>query len=217
MIKIKSFACMLVIAFIMCGAGCVSKKADAAAHQLSVKIILGSTRQGRMSPKIAHALKQIADKRTDIKTEIIDLNDYNLPFFNEATPPASRKTITDPIIQRWSDVIQEADAFIIVSPEYNSGYPGVLKNALDWLYKEWNNKPVGFVGYAGGSAGATTSLAQLHQVAHGLEMKTIATDINIPSSWKALDETGDFVNKDIGNLFNTMLDQLIRVHSTSVK
>lgn len=211
--KITSLLSMM-LAF-MGSACCDSKHADkgqntqrSTAKKTQLKIILGSTRKGRTSDKIGNALKQIADKRSDVVTEILDLNDFNLPFLNDEIPPASRKTITDPAVKKWADKIAQADAFIIVVPEYNSGYPGVLKNALDSLYQEWNNKPVAFVGFSGGPSGGANAIAQLHEVALALQMKPVANDIKVPTAWKAFDEKRNLVNPSIANELNTIIDQL---------
>lgn len=179
-------------------------------EKIHLKIILGSTRQGRTSDKIAQELKLMADKRSDITTEILDLKDFNLPFFNEEVPPARRETIADPIIQKWSDAISAGDAFIIVVPEYNYGYPGVLKNALDSLYTEWNDKSVAFVGYSGGPAGGANAIAQLRQVAQGFKMIPVEAEIMIPSAWKAFDTKGKLVNQHVEDELNAMIDQLIK-------
>jgi NAD(P)H-dependent FMN reductase len=175
----------------------------------TIYLILGSTRKGRMSEKFGTPLKRLADKREDITTEIIDLRDYHLPFLNDEIPPSDRKVITDPVVQRWSDKIQEADGFIIITPEYNFGYPGVLKNALDVLYKEWNEKPVAFIGYSAGQTGATSSISHLRHVARGLKMKAVPAQISIPNELKALDSHGHFVDKNIEHYFNTVVDQII--------
>jgi len=175
----------------------------------NIQIILSSTRKGRISDKIGSALKHMADKRQNVSAQIVDLRDYSLPFLNDEESPASRKQISDPAVKKWSDKIKEADAFIIVSPEYNAGYPGVLKNALDSLYIEWHNKPVGFVGYSGGSSGGANAINQLRQVVMELKMKPVSLDIKIPSSSKALDKEGNFIDKTIENKLNSIIDQLI--------
>jgi NAD(P)H-dependent FMN reductase len=184
------------------------------AQQKDIKIILGTTRTGRTSKKIADTLKKMADKRTDIHTEIIDLNDYNLPFFNDVIAPDRRETITDPVVQKWSDKITQSSSFIIVLPEYNSGYPGVLKNALDSLYKEWNNKPVAFVGYSGGPTGGSSAIAQLRQVAKTLQMIPIDVEINIPMAWKVFDQDGNLLDKNIEPQLNNMIDAIIAAQKT---
>lgn len=174
-----------------------------------IHIILGSTRKGRISDKIGAALKRIIDTKANALTEIIDLRDYNLPFLSDDIPPATRETITDAAVQKWSDTIKMADAFIIVTPEYNAGYPGVLKNALDSLYKEWNGKSVGFVGYSGGASGGTSTIAQLRQVAHALKMKTVESDVTIGNSWKALDDQGMLTEKNIETNIFALVEQLV--------
>ncbi|MCL4361791.1 NAD(P)H-dependent oxidoreductase [Candidatus Dependentiae bacterium] len=198
-IKIKLIFFISLITILICDA-----------KKLDIKIILGSTRQGRTSEKLGRILKVMADKNDSITTEIIDLRDYNLPFFNDEMPPAYRETVEDPITKKWSDKINEADAFIIVSPEYNSGYSGVLKNAMDSLYKEWNNKPVAFVGYSGGESGATSAVAQLRQVAKAFQMIPVSCEINIGTSWKAFDTKGNLV-KDIENDFNNMINEIVNL------
>lgn len=183
-------------------------------YPVKVKIILGSTRQGRSSDKIAQYLDQLLAKRTDINTEIIDLRDYNLNFLSDEISPASRKTITDSLVQRWSDTITDADAFIIVVPEYNAGYPGVLKNALDILYKEWNGKPVGFVGYSGGPSGGISAISQLRAVTIALKMVPVDCQIHIPTVWKAFDNTGHCTDQTIAAQLDIMINQCIKVHRT---
>lgn len=189
------------------------------AKKLVIQIILGSTRQKRTSDRIAAAVKDMADthKGADIEFEIVDLKDYNLPFLNDEISPSSRENITDPLIQKWSDKIKQADAFIIVVPEYNSGYPGVLKNALDSLYKEWNNKPVAFIGYSGGPSGGSSAVSQLRSVANALKMVPVSCSINIPHAWKAFDTKGNLTHKNIKQELHTMIDQIISTRSLSKK
>lgn len=182
-------------------------KGNEGSKKMVIHIILGSTRQGRTSHTIAQVLKNKADTRNDIVTEVLDLRDYNLPFLNDETAPASREKITDPTVKKWSDKIKEADAYIIIVPEYNAGYPGVLKNALDSLYKEWNNKPVALIGYSGGPSGGASALAQLRQVVSTLKMTPISFDITIPYSGKAFSKHGDL--KTIEQEISTLLDRLV--------
>lgn len=144
-----------------------------------VKIILGSTREGRFSDKPGHWLVAQAAERSDAEFEVLDLRDYEMPFFDEAeTPSYKTKPYADPAVVRWTAKIAEADAFIIIAPEYNHGYPGILKNALDYVYQEWNNKPVAFVTY--GSAMGARSVEQLRLVSVELQMAPIRNAIHIP-------------------------------------
>ena len=101
---------------------------------LKIKVIVGSSRANRFSEKPASWIFDLAKKRTDLDVELLDLRDYPLPFFEEAMPPGLAKDqYSNPIVMKWRDKIREADGFIICSPEYNHGYPAVLKNALDLL------------------------------------------------------------------------------------
>ena len=123
---------------------------------LKIKIIVGSTRANRFSEKPTQWILELAKKRSDLDVELLDLRDYPLPFFEEAMPPGLAKDgYTTPAVVKWRDKIKEADGFIIVTPEYNHGYPAVLKNALDYTYFAWARKAVAFVswGSAGGARG----------------------------------------------------------------
>ncbi len=149
------------------------------ADKLKLKVIIGSTREGRFSEKPAHWILDKA-KQLDVDTELLDLRDYPMPFLDTPVSPAYlNKEYKHDTVRKWSEKIEEADAFIIVTSEYNHGYPAVLKNALDWVFPEWNKKAVGFVGY--GNAGGARSIEQLRQVVTELQMATIRRAIHI--SW----------------------------------
>lgn len=146
---------------------------------MHIKIILGSTREGRFSDKAGAWIKGELDKIADVEAEVLDLRDYPMPFFSEAeTPGYKSKPYTEPVVARWTAKIAEGEAYIIVAPEYNHGYPAVLKNALDWVYQEWNNKPVAFVSY--GSAMGARTVEQLRQVAVELQMAPIRNALHMP-------------------------------------
>ena len=148
-------------------------------QRLKVKIILGSTRQGRFSEKPGRWIHEEAKKRGEFDAELLDLRDYEMPFFDEPVSPSYKeKPYEHEAVGRWTAKIAEADAFIIIAPEYNHGYPGVLKNALDYAYQEWNNKPVAFVSY--GSALGARSVEQLREVAVELQMAPIRNAIHMP-------------------------------------
>src|SRR6059036_2032346 len=108
---------------------------------VSIKTILGTTRPNRFGDKPARWVNDLAAARTGVDAELLDLRDYPLPFFEEPTSPARFEgKYPNEVAGRWARKIGEADAFIIVAPEYNHGYPAVLKNALDWAYAEWIRK-----------------------------------------------------------------------------
>src|SRR5690606_14476488 len=132
-----------------------------------IGIIIGSTREGRFGDKPARWISGIAAKRTDMQFELIDLRDYPLPFFEEQMSPVYAPT-QHPVAQRWAARLATLDGFIVVTPEYNHGASAVLKNALDYAYKEFNRKPIAFVGYGG--VGAARSVEHLRMVAVDLQM-----------------------------------------------
>lgn len=157
---------------------------------IKVHIIIGSTRDGRFSEKPARYLYDELGKREDARPDLVDLRDWALPFFDQAeTPSYKTKPYPHEIAERWSAKVGEADAFVIVTPEYNHGYPAVLKNALDWVFKEWNHKPVGFVSY--GSAAGARSVEQLRQVVIELSMVPLRPAIHIPSEIYTAASKGD--------------------------
>lgn len=155
----------------------------------NILIILGSTREGRNGEAVARWVAGLAALRQDFSSELVDLRDWPLPFLATAVPPGSPDYQPEGIVKQWSEKIAAADGFIIVTPEYNHGYPAVLKNALDHLYREWNNKPVAFVSY-GGSAGGARSVEALRGVAIELQMAPVRNEVNIAAVWSAFDESG---------------------------
>ncbi len=158
---------------------------------LHIKVILGSTREGRFSEKLIPWITNTLEEYKDISYEVIDLRDSNLPFFDEPASPAYVKdgNYTKKEVREFATKIGEADAFIVVAPEYNHGYSAVLKNALDSIYGEWNNKAVGFVSY--GSVGGGRVVEQLRQVAVELQMAPIRNAVHIQAPWLFLDEEGN--------------------------
>jgi NAD(P)H-dependent FMN reductase len=148
-------------------------------QDVKVKVIVGSTRQQRFSEKPARWIYEEIKKEAGVQAELLDLRDYPMPFFESPESPSrGNGKYADPAIQKWADKINDADAFIIVTPEYNHGYPAVLKNALDVIFPEWNGKAVGFLSY--GSAGGARSIEQLRQVVIELQMLPIRNAISVP-------------------------------------
>ena len=129
---------------------------------IKVGIILGSTRPGRRGEGVARWVFEQASKRTDAQFELVDLQDFNLPLLDEGQPPAKMQYEHEHT-KVWSTKISSLDAYVFVTPEYNHSIPGALKNAIDYLYREWNNKAAGFVSYGGG-AGGTRAVEHLRLV-----------------------------------------------------
>lgn len=146
---------------------------------LNIKVIAGSTREGRFSDKAANWIADLLKKQPNVNAEVLDLRDYEMPFFNEAATPSSKQEpYKHEAVARFTQKIAEGDAFVIVTPEYNRGTSAVLKNALDWVYQEWNNKTVAFVSY--GSVGGARAVEQLRLNAIELQMAPIRNAVHIP-------------------------------------
>src|SRR5450432_597648 len=146
---------------------------------MKIQVIVGSTRQNRISDKPARWIYEYAKTKTALEVELLDLRDYPLPLVDEAISPNNLQgKYADERVQAWAKKIAEADGYIIVTPEYNHGYPAVLKNAIDVIYPEWNNKPVGFVSY--GTLGGARGVEQLRLVAVELQMAPIQRALHVP-------------------------------------
>lgn len=139
-----------------------------------IGIILGSTRPGRNGEAVAKWVYDVAAKRTDAEFELVDLLDYNLPHLDEAIPP-SMGQYSQPHTIEWAKKIDSFDGFIFVTPEYNHSTSGALKNAIDFLFKEWNNKAAGFVGY--GSVGGARAVEHLRLIAGELMLADVRAQV----------------------------------------
>jgi NAD(P)H-dependent FMN reductase len=158
-------------------------------NQLKIKVILASIRNGRFGDKPAEWITELAKKVEGFSVELLDLKDYELPMFAEAVSPAYVKgDYEKPEVNKWAEKIAEADGFIIVIPEYNHGYPPSLKNNIDYLAKEWVNKPVSFVGY--GSVGGSRAVEQFRGVAIEMQMAPIRNSVHIMNPWLLTEKDG---------------------------
>jgi NAD(P)H-dependent FMN reductase len=173
---------------------------------IKLAIIVGSTRPGRKAEAVARWVLEIAQKRSDAQFEFVDIQDFHLPLLDEAMPPAMGQ-YSQPHTKAWAAKIDAFDAFVFVTPEYNHGTSGALKNAIDYLFREWNNKAAGFVGY--GSAGGTRAVEQLRLTMGELMVADVRAQV-------ALSLFTDFENFSTfkpapshAKSVNTMLDQVI--------
>ncbi len=178
---------------------------------LKVKVIVGSTRPQRFSEKIVPWVNEALGKRSDLEVEVLDLREYQLPYFDMPMSPAYVQNGEYPseLVRAWAAKIGEADAYVIIAPEYNHGYSAVLKNALDVVYGEWNRKIVGFVSY--GSVGGGRAVEQLRQVAVELQMASTRTAVHIQAPWLLSGEDGQLkpgVLDSYTHALEDMLDQL---------
>lgn len=141
---------------------------------IKIAIILGSTRPNRLGEQVAKWVYDFALKRKDAEYELIDIKDYNLPLLDEPIPPSMGKYSKEHTIN-WSKKIESFDAYIFVTGEYNHSVPGALKNAIDFLYKEWNNKAAGFVSY--GSAGGVRSVEHLRGIMGEVQIADVRAQV----------------------------------------
>jgi NAD(P)H-dependent FMN reductase len=141
---------------------------------LRIAIIIGSTRPGRNGEAVAKWVYEIAKKRTDAEFELLDIKDYNLPLLDEPVPP-SMGQYSKPHTKKWAAKIGSFDGYVFVTPEYNHGISGALKNAIDFLFTEWNNKAAGFVSYGG--AGGARAVEQLRLVLAEVQMATVRNQV----------------------------------------
>jgi len=141
---------------------------------IKVGIIVGSTRPGRKAAAVAEWVHNLLKSRNDAAFEIVDIDDYKLPLLDEPVPPMMRH-YSNPHTKRWSEKIDSLDAYIFVTPEYNHGTSGALKNAIDFLYHEWNNKAAGFVGYGG--AGGVRAVENLRLVMGEIKIADVRAQV----------------------------------------
>ncbi|WP_055589766.1 NADPH-dependent FMN reductase [Peterkaempfera griseoplana] len=139
-----------------------------------IGIIIGSTRPGRNAEAVARWVHDVAAQRTDAEFELVDLLDYKLPLLDEAYPP-SMGNYSQPHTLAWAEKIASLDGFLIVTGEYNRSVPGALKNAIDFLYSEWNNKAVGFISYGG--TGGARAVEHLRGIAGELQMADVRSQV----------------------------------------
>jgi NAD(P)H-dependent FMN reductase len=172
-----------------------------------IAIVIGSTRPGRFAEKPAAWIKELGDARSDLSFEVVDLRDYPMPLFDEEVSPAWAPSKNE-AARKWQDKIAEFDGFIFTAAEYNHGPTAVLKNAFDYSYSGWTNKPAAFVGYGG--VGGARAVEQLRLIAVELQLAPIKSAVHImwpvmveAKEGKSLAEFG-FLNDGA----TAMLDQL---------
>lgn len=172
-----------------------------------IKVILGTTRDARVGKKIADWVIDSSKEIKDSEFELIDLKDYNIPFFNLPISPAYKEPEYDTNQKALQEKINEADGFVFVTPEYNHGYTSVLKNVLDTYYNEWRIKPATFVSY-GGISGGIRAVESLRLVLIELQMVPIRSSVHIPFIFNQFNEDGLLKEetKEASNLKTTLED-----------
>lgn len=176
-------------------------------------VIVGSTRPTRAADQVLPWLTRKAAEHVGFDTETIDLRDWPLPIFGEhfgTIGDVNDPTYSEPIVKAWNSKIKEADAYIVVTPEYNHSIPGGLKNAIDsvWISFGFRNKPVAFVGYSGGLGGGIRAIEHLAHVFIEAEAVPMRNNVVIPAVPQAFDEQGQPVNPITNVAADIMLDDL---------
>jgi NAD(P)H-dependent FMN reductase len=174
--------------------------------ELKIAIILGSSRPNRVGGIVADWVSDMGGKRGDASFELIDLLDVGLPFFDEGLPPATG-VYENQHTRDWAARIASFDGFVIVTPEYNHSVPAVLKNALDFVYAEWNNKAAGIVSY--GAASGIRAAEQLRLILAELQVATVRAQLTL-DSYRDFENFYDFQPAERhAEALNTLLDQVI--------
>lgn len=173
---------------------------------LTIGIIVGSTRPGRNGEAVARWVHELASKRDDATYELVDVAEFGLPLLDEAVP-ASMGRYEQPHTKAWAERIASLDGFVFVTPEYNHATTGALKNAIDYVYAEWNDKAAGFVGY--GSAGGVRAVENLRLIMGELQVADVRSQV-------ALTLAEDFENYSAftprahhEGVLSTTLDQVV--------
>lgn len=171
-----------------------------------IAIIVGSTRPGRNGTAVAEWVHAYAKTRTDAEYELIDIEQFHLPLLDEPVP-ASMGMYSKDHTKTWAATVASFDGFVFVTPEYNHSTSGVLKNAIDYLFAEWNNKAVGFVSY--GSVGGARAAEHLRLIAGELQMADVRQQVALSLLTEfenfSVFQPGDYNRAAL----NTLLDQVI--------
>jgi NAD(P)H-dependent FMN reductase len=190
-----------VAAFIYCGL----------VSQPKLLIIISSTRPGRIGVPVANWFVEQAGAHGGFELELADLYELDLPLLDEPNHPRLRQ-YTREHTRAWSETVDDADAVVFVTAEYNHSYTAALKNAIDYLHHEWRHKPLGFVSYGGVAAG-TRAMQALKPVAIALALVPVVAAVNIPFVQQFLSDDGAIVGNDVMvEAASAMLGELMTMH-----
>lgn len=176
---------------------------------LKIGVIVATTRPERVGPKVANWFMSQVEDIKELRFELIDLADVNLPMFDESIPPM-HGNYQGEHTKQWAKRIAGFDGFVIVTGEYNYGYPASIKNAIDYLYAEWGYKPVAFVSY--GVNGGVRAVEQLKHVASMLKMMPLFPHVAVTSPWAAFNEDGSIKTEFVeGQGAQGIAEELLKV------
>ena len=171
-----------------------------------IAVVAGSTRPGRRSMQVAEWVLKRAREHGGAEFEILDVADFDLPLLDEPMPPSLGNYQQDHT-KRWAAAVKGFDGFIFVTAEYNHSVPGALKNALDYIYAEWNNKAVAFVSY--GSAGGVRAVENLRLIAGELQMADVRAQVALPFATDFRDYTTFTPSDGAEQALQPLFEQLI--------
>jgi len=171
-------------------------------EKLFLPVLLGTNRQGRQSEAVARWVFGKMQEREEIETQFFDARDFHLPVDDYGTKIAEK-------FPEWRDAIIRADGLVIVTPEYNHGYPGILKSVLDLLLKEYIHKAVAFVGVSAQVWGGVRVIEACVPMVRELGLTPTFTDLNFPRAHTQFDENGNLVDKAYDTRVESFLDELI--------
>ncbi len=175
---------------------------------MKIGIVVGSIREGRLGENVGRWVESALTARSDVEAEIIDLKSFDVPLFTSSTVPmAAQREYESPNVRAWSAAIDECDAFVFVTAEYNHSVPGGFKNAVDSLGPEWVDKTVGFVSY--GADGGVRAVEHWRQIVANFHMIAVRGQVSL-SLFTEFDANGDVAPADrrAGEL-TAMLDQIV--------
>jgi NAD(P)H-dependent FMN reductase len=174
-----------------------------------LRIIIGSTRPGRVGKAVADWIAERAREHGGFDVQVTDLAELNLPLYDEPNHPRQR-TYVNQHTKDWSALVDASDAFIFVTPEYNYSFNAATKNAIDYLFHEWQHKPAGIVSY-GGIAAGTRATQMLKQVLTTLKIMPVPEAVNIPFVAKHIDEDGRLKpTEEMEQSATAMLDEVLK-------
>lgn len=177
---------------------------------LNIPVILGSVREGRRSEAVARYVHEKV-KAAGHESVLVDFKELSLPFYNAPTVPVVyfKKGYPNENAQKWSNIARAADAFIIVTPEYNHGYPAVLKNALDWLYLEFEKKAFGLVGVSDGRVAGARVIEQLRTVIENYAAVAMRETVMVGPVEKYFDNEGKLIEPSLETRVEGLLTSLV--------
>lgn len=173
----------------------------------NILVVEGSVREGRVADKIIEQLNTLTDGFSDANFKVADLKEINLPFFNHPVSPLNWQELPDiPGLKKWYDLVNDSDGVILVTPEYNSSTSAVLKNAIDWLYEPWKDKPVALIGY--GWDGSIAGRRHLRDIMQKLKASLVPVEAGF-SFQKDIDLSGEALNDDAKNAIKKTITALL--------